>query len=257
MPQYISDNTDDEMSHAVFLDAYLQSRRAEPVDLNRLRTLPSSKATGAKQVGRLIKLQKLDVDTSWYTRYRSEQNPDFWAQFPQAVTIRHEPAIALNDSDTPPTQEQPVPTTTAQQRHLVVRVFAGLLATAEDDDARLLALDDAERSLRPREVCGPARWGCGSTARRPARAGELGRAQRCLAEADVLAGMWQGGTWRAAAWEARAALRVVEGDRERGAALLREAAALFAVCGRAVDQALCEREAAAAERASRRRHVGL
>ena len=33
MPQYISDNTDDELSHAAFLNAYLGSHGAEPVNL--------------------------------------------------------------------------------------------------------------------------------------------------------------------------------------------------------------------------------
>jgi hypothetical protein len=115
MPQYIADNTDDEMSHAAFLNAYLKSSGAEPVNLDKFRTLPSSKATGAKQIGRLTNLQRLDVDTSWYTRYRSAQNPDFGAQFPQAVTIKNEPAIPLNDTDTPPTQPQQVPPATPQQ----------------------------------------------------------------------------------------------------------------------------------------------
>jgi hypothetical protein len=118
MPQYIADNTDDEMSHAAFLNAYLKSRGAEPVNLDKFRTLPSSKATGAKQIGRLTNLQRLDVDTSWYTRYRSAQNPDFGAQFPQAVTIKNEPAIPLNDTDTPPTQQQPVPPATPQQQRM-------------------------------------------------------------------------------------------------------------------------------------------
>jgi hypothetical protein len=47
MPQYITDNTDDELSHAAFLNAYLMSHGAEPVNLDQFRTLPSSKATGA------------------------------------------------------------------------------------------------------------------------------------------------------------------------------------------------------------------
>src|SRR5438270_11539055 len=63
MPQYISDNTDDELSHAAFLNAYLQSRGAAPVNLDQFRTLPSSKATGAKQIGRLTNLMRLNVDT--------------------------------------------------------------------------------------------------------------------------------------------------------------------------------------------------
>ena len=54
MPQYISDNTDDELSHAAFLNAYLRSKGAEQVNLDKFRTLPSSKATGAKQIGRLL-----------------------------------------------------------------------------------------------------------------------------------------------------------------------------------------------------------
>ena len=97
MPQYISDNTDDERSHAAFLNAYLRSQGAMPVNLDRFRTLPSSKATGAKQIGRLTNLMSLNVDTSWYTRYRSTQNPDFGASFPQAVHIQNQPAIPLND----------------------------------------------------------------------------------------------------------------------------------------------------------------
>ncbi|HSZ02054.1 MAG TPA: twin-arginine translocation signal domain-containing protein, partial [Terriglobales bacterium] len=77
MPQYIADNTDDELSHAAFLNAYLVSKGVEPVDLDAFRTLPSSQATGAKNIGRLTNLLNLDVDLSWYTRYRSGQNPDF------------------------------------------------------------------------------------------------------------------------------------------------------------------------------------
>ena len=118
MPQYIADNTDDELSHAAFLNAYLQSKGAEQVNLDKFRTLPSSKATGARQIGRLTNLQRLNVDTSWYTRYRSKKNPDFGATFDQAVNITNQPAIPLNDTDTPPTLQQPVPPTTPQERRM-------------------------------------------------------------------------------------------------------------------------------------------
>jgi hypothetical protein len=109
MPQYITDNTDDERSHAAFLNAYLRSKGAEPVNLDAFRTLASSKATGARQVGRLTNLQSLNVDTSWYVRYRSPHNPDLRATFPQAVVIRRQPAIPLDDTDTPPNLPAPVP----------------------------------------------------------------------------------------------------------------------------------------------------
>jgi hypothetical protein len=118
MPQYISDNTDDELSHAAFLNAYLKSKGAEPVNLDTFRTLPSSHATGAKQVGRLTNLLNLDVDLSWYTRYRSEENPDFGAKFKGPFTISNQPAIPLNDTDTPPNTPQPAPPTTPQSRRM-------------------------------------------------------------------------------------------------------------------------------------------
>ncbi len=99
MPQYITDNTDDEISHENFLNAYLQMRGAHQVDLDMFRNLPSSKATGAKQIGRLTNLMNLTVDTSWWTRYRSETNPDLGAKFPQVVNIVNRPAIPRNDAE--------------------------------------------------------------------------------------------------------------------------------------------------------------
>jgi Ferritin-like domain len=84
-PQYISDNTDDEMSHAAFLNAYLDSKGEKSVNLDAFRTLPSSQANGARQIGRLTNLTQLTVDTSWWTRYRSTTNPDFGATFSDAV----------------------------------------------------------------------------------------------------------------------------------------------------------------------------
>jgi len=86
MAQYIHDNTDDEFTHFTFLNAYLQANNAEPANLDNFRTLPSSQATGAQQIGRLTNLMQLTVDTSWWTRYRSDsQNPDFGDALPQAI----------------------------------------------------------------------------------------------------------------------------------------------------------------------------
>jgi hypothetical protein len=118
MPQYISDNTDDELSHAAFLNAYLMSKDEEPVDLEPFRNLPSSHATGAKNKGRLTNLLKLNVDLSWFTRYRSAKNPDFGVKFNGPFTIENQPAIPLNDTDTPPDQPQPVPPATPQESRM-------------------------------------------------------------------------------------------------------------------------------------------
>jgi len=98
-PQYISSNTLDEISHATFLNAYLESKGAEPVDLDKFRTLKGSQATGSTGIGRLTNLMHLNVDTSWFTRYRSTKNPDFGATFPQAVTITNRTAIPITDAD--------------------------------------------------------------------------------------------------------------------------------------------------------------
>ncbi len=84
-PQYISDNTDDELSHAAFLNAYLKSKGEQQVDLKRFATLAPSQVSFVPQTGRLTNLKQLTVDTSWWTRYRSTTNPDFGATFPQAV----------------------------------------------------------------------------------------------------------------------------------------------------------------------------
>jgi hypothetical protein len=97
MPQYISDNTDDELSHAAFLNAFLHLVGRQGVNLDAFRTLPSSRATGARQIGRLTNLQHLNVDTSWYLRYRSNRNPDFGATFPQFINIRNRPTIPAHD----------------------------------------------------------------------------------------------------------------------------------------------------------------
>jgi hypothetical protein len=75
MDQYIHDNTDDEITHAAFLNAFLESKGAKPVNLDQFRTLPSSQATGAQQIGRLTNLMQLTVDTSWWTRYAITRIP--------------------------------------------------------------------------------------------------------------------------------------------------------------------------------------
>jgi hypothetical protein len=104
MPQYISDNTDDEISHRDFLNAYLTSKGAQPVDFRQFEILPPTKATGANQSqGRLTNLQTLTVDTSWYFRYRSTQNSDLGAKFPQLVNIVKQPAIPTHDGNAPST----------------------------------------------------------------------------------------------------------------------------------------------------------
>lgn len=103
-PQYIHDNTDDEISHATFINAYLVSRGAEPVSLDPFRTLEGSKATGSSGKARLTNLMQLTIDSSWWTRYRSStNNPDVNPTiFEQAVPDLHSgqhTAIPRTDDD--------------------------------------------------------------------------------------------------------------------------------------------------------------
>jgi hypothetical protein len=109
MAQYIHDNTDDEITHHNFLNAYLMSKGAAPANLDPFRTLMGSTATGVNTnlIGhRLTNLTQLTVDTSWWTRYRDDShNPDLDPNhvFPQAIPtlgVNQHTAIPRTDADT-------------------------------------------------------------------------------------------------------------------------------------------------------------
>jgi hypothetical protein len=106
MPIYIHDNTDDEITHHTFLNAYLVSKGAAPADLEPFRTLPGSTATGSSGILRLTNLTQLTIDTSWWTRYRDDShNPDLDPShtFPQVIPtlgVNQHTAIPRTDADT-------------------------------------------------------------------------------------------------------------------------------------------------------------
>src|SRR5437764_23336 len=109
MPDYIHDNTDDEITHHQFLNAYLVSKGAAPANLTPFHTLMGSTATGVnpRKIGkRLTNLTQLTIDTSWWTRYRDDShNPDLDPNFtfPQAVPtlgVNQHTAIPRTDADT-------------------------------------------------------------------------------------------------------------------------------------------------------------
>src|SRR5438046_3504209 len=109
MQDYIHDNTDDEITHHTFLNAYLVSKGAAPANLDPFRTLMGSTATGVNPdlIGhRLTNLTQLTIDTSWWTRYRDDRhNPDLDPNFvfKQAVPtlgVNQHTAIPRTDADT-------------------------------------------------------------------------------------------------------------------------------------------------------------
>jgi len=110
MPQYITDNTQDEITHAAFLNAYLMAHGAQPVVFRPefFRSTGSS-ATGSTGKKRITSLPHLNVNTGFYTRYRSNDNPDLGATFNGPITITNQPAIPVSDVDTPPATVVPSP----------------------------------------------------------------------------------------------------------------------------------------------------
>ena len=92
MPQYIHDNTDDERSHARFLNNYLMSKGQAPVNLESFRILNGSTATGSTGAKRLTNLMQLTIDTTFWSRYRSITNPDF---DPSAMFVQAVPSLAV------------------------------------------------------------------------------------------------------------------------------------------------------------------
>ncbi len=129
--------------------------------------------------------------------------------------------------------------------HLSVRVFGTMIQAAADPKKAMTVLRMAEQGLSQMHSCEPCSMGyLTSAAAASARAGELDRARSFLAEAERIAGMWQGGLWTGAVWETRGILRQAEGEGEQARAMFREAAQAFARTGNHSDAARCLEAAA-------------
>lgn len=132
--------------------------------------------------------------------------------------------------------------------HAVVRIQGTLVAATANPHAATRRAEDADRRLERRSVCPPCSMGFRvAAAIAYARAGRLDQARRRVQAAEPIAGMWPGGAWHAALWEARGVLRQAEGDTRRAVALYSEAADQFAELGRPLDRDRCR---AAAQRAT-------
>jgi tetratricopeptide (TPR) repeat protein len=194
---------------------------------------------------------RLDESNEWLSRAAGLYEEMGWDSGRAVALIRlAEVALAHNRREAASgylTEARPLAELSELASHLLVRVFAGLVEAADDPDVRHRVLGEADKVLRPKELCGPCSIGFRvAAAIACARSGELARSRRELADAERIAGMWQGGPWQAAVWEARAALRLAEGDPAQAAALLREAAKLFSESGRPLDEARCIAAGAAA-----------
>ncbi len=129
---YVNLNTRDEISHANFLNGYLMSKGQKAVSLEQFRILPSSQATGSnKSAKRLTNLMNLNVDTSWYFRYRSALNPDFGATFPQLVNLVDVPGIPNSDLPSP-VDSNGVPVPSGFEIQFIANVAGFHFATIEE-----------------------------------------------------------------------------------------------------------------------------
>jgi len=129
--------------------------------------------------------------------------------------------------------------------HLLVRVFGTMVQAAPNPKKAVTILRAAEQELSQLHPCEPCSMGyLTSAVAATARAGELDRARSFIAEAERIAGMWQGGLWTGAVWEARGVLRQAEGEDEQARAMFREAAQAFANAGNESDAARCLEAAA-------------
>jgi tetratricopeptide (TPR) repeat protein len=121
--------------------------------------------------------------------------------------------------------------------HLLFLVY-GVLLQVHDEPAEGLALiERAETLFDPRWVCRfcPTRYHV-AAATVCARAGQLERAREFLERAEHGAAHWPGGPWPAALAEARAELRLAEGDRRAAADAVRRAAEGYAAAGQLLNE---------------------
>jgi hypothetical protein len=121
LPRYVLDTVRDELSHGAFLTALAAALGIPPVNLDAFRTLPdagSAAATGfgttitdpelsaglaGIQVGgaslpppgtpRLVNLRAVNLDTSWFNKYRTANNPDVQPEAPPLVVGLNGPTI--------------------------------------------------------------------------------------------------------------------------------------------------------------------
>jgi hypothetical protein len=138
-PQYIASNTLDEISHATFINAYLESKGAEPVNFGPFTTLPGSTATGSSGKKRLTNLTSLNVDTSWFVRYRSTTNPDLGATFPQAIKLNGVTAIPRNNADLSGTPDTQFPNAVPDHIQAIANVAAFHFGAIEQGGTSLYA----------------------------------------------------------------------------------------------------------------------
>jgi hypothetical protein len=132
--------------------------------------------------------------------------------------------------------------------HLWIRLQGLAVQTAATAEQMEEAIVEGDRALARPSTCQPCSMGFRAAAAIAlAESGEIEHVGRRLDEAERLAGMWNGGPWVAALWEARGMHRRAQSNEERAIAAFGEAAARFGELGRPLDRERCERRIRARE----------
>jgi DNA-binding SARP family transcriptional activator len=138
--------------------------------------------------------------------------------------------------------------------HLLVRVHGTRIEGEADRRTAVRVAVEARADLDGRQICEPCSIGfLLASATAFARTGAVTEGAAALDQAERVAGMWHAGPWPAAVWEARAELRLAEGDHRQAAALFREAADLFGRSGHLWFEARARASAAEADAAPKER----
>ncbi len=131
--------------------------------------------------------------------------------------------------------------------HLLIRLKGLSVRAASSREQALECIQDGDRLLSQHSFgCQPCSMGLRvASATALADMGEVHQVGRRLDEAERIAGMWHGGPWAAAVWEARGAQRRAEGNGVGAMSAFEEAAGRYAALGRPTDEARCRAAVAA------------
>jgi DNA-binding SARP family transcriptional activator len=131
--------------------------------------------------------------------------------------------------------------TTWLSPHLLIRLKGlSVRAASTPEDVKARVREGDQLLALQSHGCQPCSMGFRiASASALAEIGELEQVGRRLDEAERIAGMWHGGPWVAAVWEARGIQRRAEGSDVRAQLAFEEAASRYAALGRPTDEMRC------------------